>query len=473
MTKRKAKVFGEEIAQPNKQVANETRFLNRQPQNTISQKILFFIIVAMLASGAVVYFIFRNLNLKQNISAKTNNLKSTKNDYKEELRLIAKRTEKYTSYFFPDLDPIPYTDYYPTHINNIQQSLKTLASSPASLDSLLDELKLEKLEVAEIKNNNRPLLALDVTDLTKKQKDFIKLALQHSFSEIALKQLVSDPSLKIVVVPQKFFQARGFGSSGTEGMYDYDKNFVAIADHLVADTANSDKLQQLILVLSDEISMAYMRYTKLKKINQLFKQNAHLELGGSVMRDDGTLIFDYLWTNDDEYKVLDNAYNQFQNRINEYIFLAKISPNLDTSQLSLLSSYDSVMESYMPLRYGERAITDAERYIDLREAGQIPSFIQAGIKQPKSDNIQQIREWKRGCFLQQITNREYDTGKGSYYANKYKADPKLKLLEDISEFAKLSPKMQQHFGPELCKFLDKSHELDAGEYCSRAISMSM
>jgi hypothetical protein len=371
-------------------------------------------------------------------------------------------------YFFPHLDNTPASDDYPEFFDNIKNSIEKLSSDSHTLEELI--VQLHPIEQIKAQKNQ-----IGTQKLSIQQEYFIKQALMRSFSKEGLQSVLSDPSFRIFVAPPDYFIAR-FGSTNFDGIYDYDRNFICIAQHLVpADPANvsSELQEQLTAVLSDEVSLAYMRYTKLKKIMLFLQQKLSLEVGNTV-REDGSFILDYLWTNKSEFNKLNSAYKQFKDKVNEYETLVKNHRHLDDKQLKSLNDYNRAIESFVPLRYGSEKITDVDRYAAMRKAGKLTSYIEPGSQQPSKGNIKELRRWNRDCFFQQMKNLEQDLHNQAevpHYAGKLEKDPRLELLESISNFVKLSPQIQQRFGLQLCEALDDLHGLIKGEYCSRALSL--
>lgn len=351
--------------------------------------------------------------------------------------------------FFPDEHPCTITQILPQLMQSKQEGLKTLDTKPA-LEDLIKELNTFKLILVEEKP--RP------QKLTAQQREYVGRMLLKAASREILIDVLCDPTFEIFFVPESYF-IRRFWDPRLSGIYDYERNFVAVSDYLLSPSREDQGIQ----VLADEISHAAGRSIRVK--NLIARQNAGKALEPThVIEKEGSNYLKLYWRNEAEFKKLNAAYGAYKDRIKEYRELAANKKKLSDTQQVQLNKYNRAVLTFKHLIYNKEGLTDVTRNMPGAHR-----YIALNSKPPPASKIKQLKKWQRNLFFQQDANREIDfsAGSGSTYAVNA-ATAGLLLVEKISDFAKLSPTMQKTFGSELCDELDQLYGLNAGQYCTRA-----
>ncbi len=207
--------------------------------------------------------------------------------------------------------------------------------------------------------------------------------------------------------------------------------------------STSFSLQGLFLLLLYILSnMTQAKGAKEKKLRKSSPTLFQCDQFGCHLPDPN--IINFPWENESQYEKVVAAYKAFERNIAEFRFIANI-PNKEKTpeERARLNKYNRAIASYKPMILGK---------------GKVTFF---GSKNSKNKGNKRLL---RNAFFKDWDDRKYIFLRFADYAKKPKD---IFLIEEISEFDRLSAPIKNTFGKQLCEEMDRIHELKKGTYCSQ------
>lgn len=310
-----------------------------------------------------------------------------------------------------------------------------LTITPTKTESTLAETKISYL------TSSKPL----PTSVEKLIRD----KFSTSSSEARLARILHNPHLSIsVVAEQALHTIKGTNSELTylEGAYDPLNNKIYLNEDLVAGPfLTPEKIDQLANVIMNEVSHALSHSTKITKTTGNYILAPHERTKEKIID-----LF-YPWTSVTEFRAIESAYRQYEERV-EYLKTLSKTPHkkLTHEQREELNKFNRVMQEYY------------KAYNTGPAAGYRPTVI----PNPKD---KQFKKWHRNRFFADHENFQgrIEFGRSENAMYQATSDPQALLVEQLSDFDMLHPQVQRFLAAPLCEALDRVHGFSLGMYCSR------